>query len=275
MKSDSCAILFSGGTDSTCAAAVEAEKFSNLHLITYEDQSNRSNIPTGNVDKLRKKFPETNFIHTTINTENIVKQLSTQNYFKYLLRYRILVLSNCLFSSLSWHLRTLQYCLDNNITYVADGLTREMLYLPGHMDLFIDEVRKMYSKFGIEYRNTVRDWPVPEDQSIFDRFIVDQHGFAFPSERAEKIKKRSTGQHLFNLGLFPHPNVKGSAYDREMQHDCYPFVFYKIMIFWVYLQFFSLPTLEKRISEITKDKINDYLQKMDSYGERNISLEQV
>ncbi len=270
-KSESCALLFSGGTDSTCAAAVMAENFGVLHLLTFYDLSNPSPSPTGNVEKLSNHFTDTKFVHEFICTDSLVKHLTFDKYLSYLTKFGFLALSNCLFSSMSWHIRTLVYCLENQIKTVADGLTREMLYLPGHMDLFISEIRDLYKSFGIQYENPVRDWDVPDEQSVYDRFIVDQHGFSFPSEEKEKIKKKSTGQYLFNLGIFPHPNIKGSIYDKKMQHDCYPFILYKIMIFWVYLQIFSMPRLEKNICDLTRKKIEDIKPILESF---NLSRDQ-
>ena len=265
-SSSSCAILFSGGTDSTCTAAVLAEVFKTVHLITFYDISNiNSPLPIENVKRLKKAFPDTTFIHVKINTDKLIKHLSFSKYFTYLLKYKLISTANCFYIPLSWHIRTLIYCLEHKITTVADGLTKELLYLPGHMEKFLREVTSLYTQFEIQHQNTVREWEIPEEQSIMDRFVVDQHGFLFPSEEKEKKFKKTTGQYLYKKNILPHPNVKGSVFDKQMQHDCYPFVLYKILIFWVYLKIMTYNSLEKIISLLAHDKILDIIPILDSY----------
>jgi len=159
------------------------------------------------------------------------------------------------FSSLSWHVRTLVYCLENNINKCYDGMTNEMVQLPGHMSTVLEKFRAMYRDFNITYENPVRDWAVPKDQEFLDRIIVDQHGFLFPSE--EKDKVTTTGQYLYEQGIFPHPNVKGSDFDKQMQHDCYQFVLYNILTYWYYLNFMSYEAFSRKVAIFVESKIDN------------------
>ena len=57
MKRNETATLFSGGTDSTLTAALMADKFDKIHLITYDRFAFSSVMnPMVNVKKLRDKI---------------------------------------------------------------------------------------------------------------------------------------------------------------------------------------------------------------------------
>lgn len=251
-----CAVVYSGGTDSTCAAALAAERHAEVHLLTYfERGTDSSPRPVRNVERLRAAFPETRFRHETLSTDRLVRFLSYERYLRNIARHGLYILSTPGFSSLSWHVRTLIYCRENGIGRVYDGLTRELMHFPGHMDSVLARFREMYRRFGIVYENPVRDWEVPADVQFLDRLVVDQHGYRFPSEDAEAQRNRTTGRYLYEKGIFPHPDVKGSSFDREMQHDCYPFVLYNIMVFWVLLNWRDYDHVCSRMASLIGDKI--------------------
>jgi hypothetical protein len=251
-----CAILFSGGTDSTCSAALCAEEFDEIHLLTfYEKATARSPVPTENLQRLRDHFREKKFSLATISTDRLVQKLSYENYFPMLWRHGLFMLSTPGFSSLSWHIRTIAYCLENGIEHAFDGMTKELLHFPGHMKEFRSLVTDLYAQFGIAFSSPVINWPVPIDQRFVDRLIVDRHGFL--ASKNMITGERTTGQYLYDKQIFPHPNVKGSFFDHRMQHDCYPFVVFNIFVFWVFLGYRDQAAYERRIEKIFSDRIKD------------------
>ncbi|MBI3341854.1 hypothetical protein HY024_01905 [Candidatus Curtissbacteria bacterium] len=255
-KKGKVAILFSGGTDSMCTAALMAQEFAEVHLLTFWESATKSSpIPKRNIELLRKKFPMTKFVSETISVDKLVSHLWYENYFQNLIKYRFLVLATCGFSSLSWHVRTMVYCQEHKITNVADGLTRELIHFPGHMDTVVEEFRDMYKKFGINYENPVRNWPTPVDQQFIDRVVVNQHSTDFFLGDKHVAQRKTTGQYLFQLGLLPSPNVKGSRLDFLMQHGCYPFTLYNIMAFWGHLSHEPYLVFCHKVNSIMKDKI--------------------
>jgi hypothetical protein len=157
------------------------------------------------------------------------------------------------FSTLSWHCRTIAYCLQHQIFNVYDGMTNEMIQLPGHMSTVIGHLQSFYKRFSITFESPVRDWSVPEDQDVLDRVIVDQHGFLFPSEESATVK--TTGEYLYQKGIFPHPNIKGSRLDRQMQHDCYPFVLYNILTYWLFLHFMNYESFSQEVGDFVSKKL--------------------
>ena len=264
-----CAIVYSGGTDSTCVAALAAEKHAVVHLLTYYELGTRNSpAPTGNVRLLRDKYPAVSFAHHVISTDRLVRFISYEHYLHYLLTYRLYVLATPGFSSLSWHVRTLLYCRQHGIPQVYDGLTRELMQFPGHMDPVIAEFRRMYGHFGIAYDNPVRDWETPPDIQFLDRLIVDQHGYCLPSEQYERELRRTTGQYLYDRNILPRPNVKGSPLDRAMQHDCYPFVLYNVMAFWVAMNLMSYEQFCNRIAALFREKIAMLIPLLSDYLDR-------
>ena len=259
MRSNSknkCVVLFSGGTDSTCVAALSAQDFQEIHLLTFfELGTKNSPIPVENVSRLREKFPAVKFVHKVISTDLLVKKISYDRYWRNLLRHHFFVLATPGFSTLSWHVTALQYCLKEGISVVRDGQTRELMHFPGHMDCIIALFRDLYAKYDVLYENPVRQWAIPLDQQVIDRLIVGRHGFFPSSSGGFENPQKTTGEYLFSLGIFPHKNVKGSAFDKNMQHDCYPFILYNIFAFWYFLPFRSMKKFEQRMEHIFREKI--------------------
>lgn len=262
-------VLFSGGTDSFCTAALCCEQYSEVHLLTFYEQATQSSpIPQENIKKLRQHYPQVNLIHTVISTDEIVKKLSYENYYERLRQFGLLNLATPGLSSLSWHMAAILYCNKYEISFVHDGMTKELLHLPGHMPEVRLHFQKLYSQFKINFSSLVIDWDVPEDQRFMDKLIVDRHGFALKPKQAP----RSTGQWLFEHGLLPHPNVKGSAFDRLMQHDCYPFIVYNMMVFWIYDAIWGFDSFKEKLSafmgfkvHIASDWIHGYMQHPQNY----------
>ena len=234
---NSCVILFSGGTDSMCAAALAAKNFKHIHLLTfYEAATKNSPVPTDNVEKLKKHFPGNEFKHLIIETDATLQKMCYENYLKNIFRFHFYNLATPGLSSLSWHIEAILYCKKNQIQYVFDGMTQELTHLPGHMKIIRNIFTVLYQKFEISFSSEVIDFPVPPNQIYVEKLIVNQHGF-FADSRAE-IVGMTTGKYLYELNLMPHPNVKGSQFDNKMQHDCYPYVVYNLLYFWL-LPFFS------------------------------------
>jgi hypothetical protein len=157
------------------------------------------------------------------------------------------------FSSLSWHARTLAYCLENKIGHAADGVTRELQHFPGHMEGVLALFRKLYADFGIAYENPVRDWEVPPDRQFLDRLVVSPHGFG---KQPGTPTRKTTGVWLHERGLLPADDVKGSRYDFSMQHACYPFVLFNIFVFWRCLAYGDMADFERRTALLFADKVD-------------------
>ena len=270
------ALVYSGGTDSTCVAALKAGEYERIHLLTYREYGTRgAPSPVCNVEKLRAKFGPDKFVHRLLDIDHLLREISRDRYPSYLARHGFFMLSSCGFSSLSWHTRTLIYCLEHGISTVADGLTRELPHFPGHMDAVVDAFGELYAEFGVNYVNPVRDWPAPADPRFLDRLIVDRHhelahtleGFSEDprTEGRSTEVPGTTGWYLYEQGLMPHPNVKGTDMDHSMQHACYPFVLFNIFAFWYYLSWHDYGQYERRMSALFREKIADVKSWVSAY----------
>lgn len=257
-------VLFSGGTDSTCAAAIVAEKVQRLHLLTFvEASTSKSPLPHENVRRLREAFPSVEIRHFVISTDRLVRWLSYgDSFFDYvrrLLTDHIFNLVTPGFSSLSWHLAALRYAKllressEEDVIGVFDGMTQELTHLPGHMPIVRKQIEALYNENDFNFSSPVYDFPVPPDQKFVDRLVVDRHGFALSSEVVPG--SRTTGKYLYERGILPHPNVKGSMFDVQMQHDCYPFIVYNMLIFWFLMPVRSWNQIEVDLSEVMARRI--------------------
>jgi hypothetical protein len=84
-----------------------------------------------------------------------------------------------------------------------------------------------------------------------DRLIVDRHGFTILPEK----KIRTTGEWLYQNEILPHKNVKGSEFDRMMQHDCYPFIVYNMLVFWFFEPIIGFDAFKAKLQDFIANRI--------------------
>jgi hypothetical protein len=254
--SEKVCLLYSGGSDSTCVAALAARNAKSIHLLTFSEMATRNSpLPTENTNLLKARYPLTEFLSFHYDIDPMVRFFSYENYLTGLWKHGMLILATCAYSSLAWHVETIRHCRKQGITTVQDGLTRELMHFPGHMDEVIEEFRKLYASFGIAYTNPVREWQVPPDQQFIDQVIVNSHASEYFLGDTNRSGRKTTGQFLYSEGIFPSPNVKGSRWDFLHQHECYPFALYNILTFWHFLAFTSYPDYCQRVASLVSDKL--------------------
>lgn len=268
------AILFSGGTDSTLAAALMAEKFEKIHLITYDRFGFFASDNTKlNVLKLQDKFGQDRFIHHIIKIDKITKWIFYERYLYNLKKHKFFVLSICGLCKLAMHLRTVIYCLDNGINNVCDGANKGMNVFPAQMKEVLLMIKDMYAQFGINYINPVFNFEEPQDSSFYDRLGFEKIFDSFKKDDSyyEK-KKNTTGYKLFELGLMPSDNVKGSKLDRSMQSRCFQLVLFNVFALSYYIPTYGSKKYQEKTVEFCKDKINVCLIRLREYiNEKNKS----
>ncbi len=264
-------LLYSGGTDSTLAASIAAGQFDKIHLITYKRFGLFSvTNPLINVKKLKVKFGEDKFTHAIIPVDKLFKKVSYENFLINLIKYRFFLLSTCGLCKLAMHIRTLIYCLDNNISYVCDGANQGMYLFPDQMEKVIDETKKMYAFFGINYFNPVFEFEGPQDIDFADRLHFEKVSFLKEEKDASyyEKKKRTTGYRLYELGLMPSENVKGTKIDRQMQPRCFQFILFNIWLHWYYLSSHNYQEYKEATLEFFKAKIKTFTEFISEYIEK-------
>ncbi len=269
MENKEIAVLFSGGTDSLLAAALMAEKFARVHLITYQRfgffSIENSKL---NVEKLKDKFGKDKFTHQIINIDKLSKYIFYERYFRNLIKYRFFLLSNCGLCKLAMHIRSILFCLDNKIENICDGANKNMDIFPAQMSSVVDEIKNMYRKFGIFYQTPVFEFDEPGGLSLADKLNL---GKIFPGEKESRANKeeikKTAGYELFRLGLMPKVNVKGSKLDKKMQARCFQLVLFNIFVRWYYMYNRSYKQYECATLEFFKDKIAFFIILISRYRE--------
>ncbi|MBD3264820.1 MAG: hypothetical protein GF375_06935 [Candidatus Omnitrophica bacterium] len=262
-------VLYSGGTDSTCCAALMAGKFSRLHLLSY----NRfglfgiNNIKT-NVSRLKDKFGENKFIHKDLNIDKLFKKVSYSRYFYNIRNYGFFVLSTCGLCKLTMHLRTLIYCLDEGVKNVCDGSNKNMKFFPGQMKIVIEEIKRMYSEYGINFMTPVYELNHPENLGWAAKTGLSNINIM--NEKEVNFKNSSdscftTGQMLKNMGIFDSDNLKGTSLDKKMQARCFQLVLFNIFLYGYFLPAYGESLYFKVCLDFYKDKIKYFKHFIDEY----------
>lgn len=267
MSNGEIVILFSGGTDSTLTACLMAEEFRRVRLITYDRYGLFSvTNPEINVQKLKNKFGDDKFSHQIIKVDKLSKFVFYERYLRNLIKYRFFLLSNCGLCKLAMHIRTVIFCLDNKITNVCDGANQGMHLFPSQMIDVIKETEMMYANFGINYTNPVFNFEGPQDTEFADRLHFEK---ILPTKEKDasyyEKKKKTTGYKLFELGLMPSENVKGTELDRKMQPRCFQFVLFNIFVLWYYLYNRNYEEYREATSRFYKEKIEFFTGLLDEY----------
>jgi hypothetical protein len=249
-------VLYSGGTDSTCAAAMTAENFDRVHLLTCRRFGVFSTGHIGyNVARLKAKFGAEKFVHRTVNIDKLFKHVSYSGYFSSLAGHGFFLLTTCGFCKLAMHIRCVIYCLDHGIRHVCDGANRNSDYSPDQIREFVDELKKFYAGHGIEYTTPVYEMAHPGDIGWFDKLGVNTLAEGIKDEKDSAV---TTGDVLYRMGIFRQRNVKGTAEDRRMQARCFQLVLSNIFAHWLYIPGHGLEEYKRRCVDLYKKKIAHY-----------------
>ncbi len=271
IKSKSVAILFSGGTDSTLTAALLTKEFNIIHLITYNRFGfHETDNTEAQAKALQKKYPNHKFIHVFINVDKLFEHISYENYFSNLKEFGLFNLSTCGLCKLSMHVRTIIYCLDNNILEVADGANQAMTMEPAQMKPVIDKLRGMYKHFNLNYFNPVFEMEGPSDPGFIEKsnlqLIQAKHDYSVPLFE----EKNTPGQKLYELGLAPAPNVKGSDYDKKRQPRCFQFILFNIFALKYFMEKYDYETYTRLTTEFYTEKINRMIKLLENKSDQKI-----
>lgn len=262
MNRDEIAVLFSGGTDSTLAAATMQETFRRVHLVTYDRFGFHSTGNTAvNATMLQNKFGPEKFVHRTMKFDPLFEHLSYERYLRNWFKYGFFQLSTCGLCKLAMHARTIKYCLDHGVTNVCDGANMGMSIFPDQMKGVLDEYQQMYAHFGITYSNPVYFMTPPAEKSYIETSNLGVIPSFLPPTDAPRTE--TPGQKLHRLGLAPAPDVKGSAYDRKRQPRCHQLVLFNIFA----IGYFKAPqrygTYAEKSRDYFKDKIKTVTRLLD------------
>ncbi|MEE2827948.1 MAG: 7-cyano-7-deazaguanine synthase [Myxococcota bacterium] len=148
------AVLFSGGTDSTLAAAQMLDECERVTLLTF-DPGYLLFIEKTRVHarKLQEKYGADRVDHQIIDIRDFVKSILGSEVRGDLGEYGFNMTSLvCLGCRLSMHAFAITWCLENEVPYLVDGSIRAQSTIPEQMESVIRRNRRMYSEeYGIHH----------------------------------------------------------------------------------------------------------------------------
>ena len=121
------AVMFSGGTDSMLAAAIGAETFKKVHLLTFHT-SQMSNWERSRIGAqvLVDRYGPDKVIHRIIDNDALFRTLYLSNYRRDLKKYGLyLTCLVCPACGVGFQVRSLVYCSKHGCRYLWDGLQNE------------------------------------------------------------------------------------------------------------------------------------------------------
>lgn len=215
-KNKDVSVLFSGGSDSTLAAAICADQYRKVHLLNFHhsgmQQIEKSSV---NVERLRKRFGKDKFIFKRFNIEELFKKLYYTDYLHDLKHYgAFLSAATCNICQLAMHAATIIYGLKHGIKYACDGYKREKEHVYIVMSQEgIKLLKKFYSKYGIEYDNPVHNI-LRTDWALYNLGVTTTRNVKFPYER---LKYQS--QHSCFHGILTNAYVLGYYYPLHLDRS--------------------------------------------------------
>ena len=253
-KESDVAVMYSGGTDSTYTACLMADEFRQVHLLTFRrfGMFGLDNSDT-NLAKLIERWGEDKFVRPRPfpKVDKVFRHLTYERYWRNLCRHGFFNLTTCGICKLAMHVRTIGYCLQHEIRYVRDGANRTMSIFPAQMQCVLGKIRGLYQSLGIDYGNPVYDYDDSQGLSFGSRI------FGTNQERPDPLAAGmvTTGTKLYELGILPAPDVKGTEIDRAIQARCFQFVLFNVFVRWYYLQLHTYDEYAEGVERYYGEKI--------------------
>ena len=189
MKREEVSVLFSGGSDSTLAAALACKQFGKVHLLTFF-QSSISFVDNSkaNAQKLKDMFGKDKVTHQIICIEEPFRKLYYGNYMRDLRSYgAFLVAGACFACQIAFHYSVIISNIENKIGSAWDGYEREKEHIYVHMAKEgIELTRKFYAGYDIDYQNPVYN-VIRTDWELFGLGITPQKNVKFPYDRFDSM----------------------------------------------------------------------------------------
>ena len=165
-KSAEITLLFSGGLDSTSAAIFLAERYSKIHLVTYDHHYGLYFFGTTKKQarELIKRYPD-KITFEMINTKKIHELIAVNHMAEDYKKYKSGFIW-CMGCKIAMHTQTIIYNLEFGIPYASDGSAAEQDKLVEQMKESVREIEDYYAEYGIEHTTPVYDMTRDEKMQI-------------------------------------------------------------------------------------------------------------
>jgi predicted subunit of tRNA(5-methylaminomethyl-2-thiouridylate) methyltransferase len=156
------ALMFSGGVDSTIAAAMLAEKYDKVHLLTYNNGYGHMFMESTKkrVDELNKRFPD-KFAFNLSSTKELFEKITVNNVVNEYKEHKSGFVW-CMGCKLGMHTKSIIYCLENGIPNMADGSSKDTESMVEQKPFSIALIRSIYERFNINFYTPVYNIPRKE-----------------------------------------------------------------------------------------------------------------
>jgi len=167
-------IEFSGGSDSTLAAAIAAERLDRVHLLTFNHkgmkQAEKSSAQT---DNLRRVYGEDKIIEYRGDINGLLRNIYFGDYLSDIVQFGTHVsVFSCLACKLAMDVEVAVYNITNGVRYVFDGQQREKEMWPMQMEEVIALMQDFFAEYGLIYECPVYDVE-RTDMELFDKGVSD------------------------------------------------------------------------------------------------------
>lgn len=201
MENEDIVVRFSGGPDSMLVAAIMAERFKKIHLLTFTHVGvrgvNKSEVGLG---FLTAKFGEDKFIHKILSVEEIRTKIYFNNYLVNFFKFGFYGSNVCASCYFSQHAKVIAYCKKYGIRYVTDGITHVRGNRIAFSQMFeiARKLQKLYHEYGIEYLINPSYNLDRSDHELFARGITSIKDIKFTKHHFETQSGCGIGRFLID-----------------------------------------------------------------------------
>jgi len=169
-----CAVLFSGGLDSSFAVCKMIEQGYDVELLHFDQGALISNnLSEIRYNELINAYPKTNINIHSLNTSGLFRKIALTTLENDILKYRVSLI--CVGCKLAMHIQSIIFCKNNGITVVADGSTERQKRYGEQREVAIEYIKKLYNEYDIEYLTPVYSFEKKEIKyGLFDRGVTIQ-----------------------------------------------------------------------------------------------------
>lgn len=210
--------LYSGGADSTFAAARLAEVFPKVIMNTFQRFGFLAlQFPAVHVDKLNKRFPETEFKHQTIQCGKFYKEVEEFEFSMNKKKHKSLVFASCGHCKTALHWRNLIFCIQNGIKYAADGaVVGAEQFAEQNPRILMPELAAMYGHFGVTLIHPTWQEGLSTEDALYELGIIDNPKLKMTTEERQVV---CTQHIMFAMAMRVYLETKTfQEYEKEA-HD--------------------------------------------------------
>jgi hypothetical protein len=162
-------LMFSGGVDSTTAAARLSESFDRVHLLSFQNGYGHYRLgrTRRRADELRARYGD-RFPHRIISIQEIFERMLVDDLADTYARFGSGFVW-CLGCKMAMHTRAVIYNLERGIRVMADGSSQSTGEMVEQKLISVFGVRQLYAEYGIEYRTPVYTMPRDEEIGFLER----------------------------------------------------------------------------------------------------------